>query len=357
MTEEDTAFAALGGAVLGGGGGGSRQLGEKMGIKAVQTGTVKLVPLDALDPDDILLTVSAVGAPAAKHACAGPADYVRAVERFIECFGICPAGIITNECGGNATMNGWMQAAALHLPLVDAPCNGRAHPTGVMGAMGLQRQRGFVSQQAAVGGSAERGSYVEMVVSGSLAKASSLVRLASIEAEGLVAVARNPVSVRYARENAALGAIAQCIALGKTMLKLQEKREDIPAGVADFLHGEICMEGCIRDLKLETRNGFDVGCFTVTDRNRSLEMTFWNEYMTLEAGTERIGTFPDLLMTFEAETGLPVSSAEIQEGMDIKILHVDSSNIHLGSGMRDPALFKPAEEAVGKDIISYVFKK
>lgn len=356
LTEEDATAAALGGTVLGGGGGGSRRLGEKMGIQAVQTGRVRLLPIEALSPDAILLTVSAVGAPAAKNACASPTDYVRAVERFIECFDVRPAGIITNECGGNATMNGWIQAAQLQLPLVDAPCNGRAHPTGVMGAMGLHLQAGFVSRQVAVGGSKACGSYIEMAAAGSLTKASGLVRLASIEAEGLVAVARNPVPASYVKKNAAPGAIARCIALGKKMLKLQKENKDIPAGAADFLQGEICMEGCIRQLQLETRKGFDVGSFTIVREDCSMEMSFWNEYMTLETGEKRIGTFPDLLMTFEAASGLPISSAEIREGMNIKILHVSSKNMQLGAGMLDPVLFEPAEAAVGKDIRSYVFK-
>lgn len=354
LTKEDVTAAALGGAVLGGGGGGSRFLGEQLGLQALELGTVELVPIEAMPGDAILLTVSAVGAPAAHFACASADDYVRTVRRFAECFSCKPAGIITNECGGNATLNGWLQAAALGLPVVDAPCNGRAHPTGVMGAMSLQRLEGFVSQQVAVGGNPGRGSHVEIAVSGSLERASNLVRRASVEAEGLVAVARNPVTADYAKNHAALGAISQSIELGRTMLAAQYKGDTIPEASAAFLRGMVCMTGHIEHMRLETKNGFDVGTCRVANKEQVVELTFWNEYMTLERENTRLATFPDLIMTFRADTDMPVTSAEIREGMEITVIYTDKSHILLGSGLRNQELYDVAEQAVGKTIISYL---
>ena len=63
--------------------------------------------------------------------------------------------------GGEATVNGWLQAAVLGLPLVDLPCNGRAHPTGVMGSMNLHKITDYKTVQACVGGNPETGSHVE----------------------------------------------------------------------------------------------------------------------------------------------------------------------------------------------------
>jgi DUF917 family protein len=354
LTKEDAVAAALGGAVLGGGGGGSRFLGEQLGQQAVATGMVELVPIEAMADDAVLLTVSAVGAPAAPYAFASAADYVRTVSRFAECFNCKPAGIITNECGGNATLNGWLQAAALGIPVVDAPCNGRAHPTGVMGAMSLQRQEGFVSQQIGIGGNPERGSHLETIVSGSLEQASNMIRRASVEAGGLVAVARNPVTAAYAKQHAALGAISQSIELGRRMLAAQQQGKDIPSAAAAFLGGTVCIHGRIEHLRLETKNGFDVGTYNVINGRHFMELTFWNENMTLNVGNTRLATFPDLIMTFLTDTGMPVTSAEIREGMEVTVLYTDKSHIRLGSGLRDQELYEVAEQAVGRDIISYL---
>lgn len=86
-----------------------------------------------------------------------------------------------------------------------------------------------------------------------------------------------------------------------------------------------------------------------------VELTFWNEYMTAEKNGERIATFPDLIMTFDAETGTPVTSAEIREGMTAAVIVADKSKIKLGAGMMDPELFIPCEKAVEKEMISYAF--
>ena len=64
-----------------------------------------------------------------------------------------------------------------------------------------------LSVQAAAGGDPAQGRHIELVVSASLSSASQMVRQAAVCAGGMVAVARNPVSVAYARENAAPGAV------------------------------------------------------------------------------------------------------------------------------------------------------
>ena len=93
---------------------------------------------------------------------------------------------ITNECGGSI-FNGWVPAAILGLSLVDAPCNGRAHPTGLMGSMGLHRIKDYISVQSAVGGNPEIGKHLEAVFKGALESTSSLVRQCAVCAGGLVA--------------------------------------------------------------------------------------------------------------------------------------------------------------------------
>ncbi len=348
--------AVLGGAVLGGGGGGAMADGLAAATLAVQLGDVALLPADAIDGGATLLTVSAVGAPAAKERYVRPVYFIRAVELFRQRFGLQPGGLITNECGGNATVNGWLQAAVLGLPLVDAPCNGRAHPTGVMGSIGLHRDSGYLSRQTAVGGNPQTGRYLEAAISGSLETAAALVRETSVKAGGLVAVARNPVTAAYARANAAPGAVRQCIGLGRAMLAARAKQgTQAVAAAADFLGGTLPVTGQVRHVALETRGGFDVGTVTLAGRDGDATLTFWNEYMTLEIAGQRLGTFPDLIATLDAATGRPLATAEIAAGQDIAVLLVPRAKLLLGAGMRDPGLFAVAEAAVGKDLISYAF--
>lgn len=356
LDNEVVEAAVLGGAVLGGGGGGSMEMGRQAARLAVELGSPELITLDSLPEDAVLLTVSAVGAPAARTVYVKPVHYIRTVELFQKYTGQEIRGLITNECGGLAAVNGWLQAAALGIPVVDAPCNGRAHPTGVMGSMGLHRLSGYVSRQVAVGGNPQTNSYVEVFASGSLETAAALVRQASVQAGGMVAVARNPVTAGYARENAAPGAIGRCIAVGRTIIE-NRSRGPLPVieGVAGVLQGEIAFTGRVAAVDLETTGGFDVGRVVVRDGDRLAELTFWNEYMTLKIGSVRKGTFPDLLATMDLTTGLPLSSAEIKAGQEIAILHVHRDRLILGRGMKAPELFQVVEKATGKEVIKYIF--
>jgi len=355
INEETVKNAALGGALLGGGGGGNPKEGEKLGELSLAVGTPTLIDLDELRDDAILVTVSAVGAPAAKEQHLKPMHYVKAIQ-LIEKAGVKVEGLITCENGGLATLNGWFQSAMLGIPVVDAPCNGRAHPTGSMGSMGLHKSKSYVSMQAAVGGDRNEGRYLEIYIVTNIIEASRIIRQTAISAGGLVGVARNPVTVKYARENSAVGGISQAIELGRIMREAKEKNPKCMIERAvEFLRGRKLMEGKIQNVKLKTIGGFDIGNATVRDEKELYELTFWNEYMCLEKEGQRIGTFPDLIATIDLETGAPLPTAEVKEGQSVAILHIPRQELKLGSGMKDPEIFKQIEEITNKQIIKYSF--
>lgn len=349
--------AVIGGAVYGGGGGGSIEDGFALGDLAMKSGKIRLLSAKKLKMNDILLTVSTVGAPAAENRYVLPAHYVRAVEYFAETFHCASAGLIANECGASATVNGFLQAAALNLPVIDAPCNGRAHPLALMGSMGLHQDASFSSCQTAVGGNPQHGKYIEIAVRGSLAQTASIVRNASIQAGGLIAVARNPVTVRYAKRHAAVGAIQDCIELGESMLITRMKigAKSMPETAALLLGGSIVVSGIVESVQRVTCGGFDVGTVSLSENDKTLELSFLNAYMTLEIQGERIATFPDLITTFDSVSGLPISSAQIETGMPIQVLHVHRDKIRLGAGMHDPALYTIIEKNINKRMKDFIF--
>ncbi len=361
LDKELVEAAVLGGGVLGGGGGGSMEEGRRNGLLAVEMGAVELVDPQDLPESAILATASAVGAPAAKTAFALPVHYVRAAELLQKQGEIKIQGLVTSECGGVAATNGWVQAAVLGIPVVDAPCNGRAHPVAVMGSIGLHRVAGYLSMQAAVGGNPAEDRYVEIFVRGNLERNSALIRQAAVQAGGMVAVARNPVTVACARVNGAVGAIRQCIAIGRAMREGRGAGPTVTIEAAcEILHGEIVGRGRITDVQLETKGGLDVGLVRVdTGEGGTLELTFWNEYMTLEAvdpagAVRRIATFPDLMATFDLSTGMALSSALIAPGREVAVVSVPRQKLILGAGVRDPELLRPVEETVGKEVLKYV---
>lgn len=350
LDERMVEYAVYGGAVLGGGGGGWIEEGLRIGKLALEAGEPELVPLESFADDDLLVTVAVVGAPAAKTKYVKPVHYVKALEMVSFMTDRPVKAIHTNENGGETTINGWFQSALTGLPVVDFACNGRAHPTGVMGSMNLNEMQGYITHQAAVGGRGEH--YLEMGISGSLDHAATMVRRASIEAGGLVAVARNPIHVSYARANGAPGAITQAIGVGEVMLAHQG--EAAVEAVAAKLGGRIFAAGEVTECRLETSGGFDAGMVKITDQGKTFEMTFWNEYMTLELDGERLATFPDLIMTFDVDTGRPVITAAVHQGQRLAVLSVPKQRLLLSTTMYNSKLLQPIEPVIQRPILPYL---
>ena len=340
----------FGGAVLGGGGGGDVVGGLENARLAVRLGNPVLVSVDELDDEDLVITASAVGAPAAKDKLVRPVDHIRAMEMVIgQCEGKI-AGIIANENGAGSGVNGWIQAAALGLPMVDAPANGRAHPTGLMGAMGLHRVKDYLSIQSAVGGNPDLDLHLEMLARGRLTVTANLVRQAAVQAGGLVAVSRDPVSASYLRDNAAPGATAQAMRIGQTILAAREKGgQAVLKAITSEIGGQIACQGEVVKLQLETVGGYDIGLVELMG-DRSAELTFWNEFMTLDLAAHREATFPDLITLLALQTGLPVSSAELAEGDQVAVLTAPKDNLILGQGVLLPETLAEAEAAIGKSL-------
>ncbi len=340
----------LGGAILGGGGGGWIEEGRTLGRFSLERGFVGLAPLSFFPDDALLLTVSAVGAPSAGSGLIEPESYVRAVELLIEKTKLKISGLISSEVGAVGVVNGWVQSAILGIPVVDAPCNGRAHPLGLMGSMGLNRKKRFVSHQAVAASGGKKGKPFEAFFSGPLKEVSAAVLEAAVEAGGMIAVARNPVPASYVRENGAPDALRLAFQLGKKILREGSPERRIKNAIR-FLGGGSAVDGKVREKELERRGGLDIGRVELVSGGRSFELTFWNEYMTLEEQGRQLATFPDLIMTFKRDTAMPLVSAQLKKGQEVFLTAVPSRFLRLGAGAKDKRLLSLIEDAVGKKIV------
>lgn len=354
IDEKIAEAAVLGGSFFGGGGGGDLRTGLRMAKLAIELGNVYIIDIDSVPNDKYIVTTSIVGAPAAKEKYLLPTHMIRSVELLMNFANISIGGFISSENGGTSTINGWIPSAVLEIPVVDAPANGRAHPTGVMGSMNLHKIKDYISLQSAVGGNKEIGKYVEIVARGTLDKVDKLIREASVQAGGMVAVTRNPLSKEYVAKNAALGALTKAIEVGKIMMKFTGDSEKIAEEIIKYLGGgSVIDRGIVQNVNLETRGGYDIGKVLIKskDKDKLYEITFWNEYMTLEdIEGQRIATFPDLIVTLNVNTALPLTSAEIKTGDEVLILSIPKDLIPLGTAVKDAELLSQIENVIGKII-------
>ncbi len=342
-----------GGSILGGGGGGFLAEGLETVKLALGIGKPRIISLSQVAPNESLVMVATVGAPAGRNRFVKAEDFIGAVRKLIEASPCRVSGIITNEMGGRASANGLIQSAVLGLPIIDAPANGRAHPFGLMGSLGLHKDQNYFSIQAAFGGNPDRKEHLELLVSGEIGRCDSLIREASIHAGGLVAVARNPVRASWLARHAAVGAIKFALNLGITYLESLKRKGGAPAEeIASCLGGEVLAKGKVTSFELSTRSGFDVGLMILDTGH---ELTFCNEYITVEKSKKRLYTFPDLITTIDASSNLTINTAEISVGMNLVVVCSKRENLILGEGMRDPKLFEILEGVIGLPIMQYAF--
>jgi len=343
--------AVAGGEILAAGGGGWVDHGMLVGTTAVQFGVPRLATLDEVDPDAMLATVSAIGAPAATGWQMLPRDYTRALQLLMEAVEEPIVGTVTAQNGSSTTCNGWVASAALGTLVIDAAGDGRAHPTGKMGSFGLAADDDYVTVQAVAGGNRAQHRYLEVVTRGTVRHTANVLRTASNESGGFIACARNPLPASFVAAHAAVGAISFALDLGEALLAAEERggpAARIDAAV-EHLSGRILARGPVRSKALRTEHAFDIGSVVVAD----VELGFVNEYLTAESGGERLATFPDVLATLSTRTGRIISIADIAVGDEVAVLLAPKAGIPLGDGVKEPSVYPEVEAMLGKPLADY----
>lgn len=346
----DLEAAILGGLVLsaGGSGRGSAARHRRLGEAALAYGPVVFATLDEFDADDALLVSTAVGAPGQGKANTEPRDAVEAAHAVLAASGVDLAGVIPGHVPG---LYAWTIAAALGIPVADAATNGRAHPTAPMGGMGLASRPEVKLWQA---GSAGGEAALSVLVHGDLIRTSGVMRAAAVQNGGLMNAVRGPFAVSFVRTNGAPGSITFAHGLGDAMLAVKEAAR-IEAAAA-FLKGAI-HEGEVTVNDVVYREGFDVGRVTLRTSKGTLVLGVYNEFMTAMLDGKRIATFPDMLASFDAANGDPISVSEMKVGTRAAIVIAEAKQIPLGAGVFDPAVYPEVERAMGEDLATYAFKK
>lgn len=359
LTHEDVEAACLGGGVYACGGGGWLDHGLQNGHLAVTLGRPKLANIDEIPQHGLIVTISAIGAPASDDFEMFPKDYIKAFELVrdaaLELTGLPVVGVMNAQNGYSSSVNSWMPAAACDLPVVDAAGDVRAHPTIKLGAMGYADDPQFRTVQAVVGGKRDLGAYLEVVAKGSLFRTSNILRAASVQSGGFIASARLPLPVSEVRARAALGAITCALELGHAMMAANGARAKLSA-VVKVTGGEVMLEGEVTTANLRTDGGFDHAQYSVTAGDgREAKLYLMNEFMAMDLSGKRVTTFPDTISVLDTATGLPLKSGEIKTGMSVALLVVPYQKLPVSRGVLDKSAYPELEVALGIELIRYVF--
>ena len=88
----------------------------------------------------------------------------------------------------------------------------------------------------------------------------NVLRTAAVASGGFIAAARNPLPAAHVREHGAVGAISFAMRLGEAILVAAPNGpEGVIEAITSKLGGRILGRGQVRDKRLRTEGGFDVG--------------------------------------------------------------------------------------------------
>jgi len=351
LSADDVEAGLVGGLFLSAGGSGRNAVAKNRGLAqmALDYGGVRLVALDDLAPDATVITATAVGAPGFANWAIKPRDAINAARRLLDKLDKPPSGVI---CGHVPGFNAWLVAAALGLDYVDAASNGRGHPTVKMGGMGLASRLDLSITQIGCSGSKAENNEFAIAVEGDIVRTSNALRQAAVINGGLIYAARGPLTAGFIKENGAAGAITFQLELGRAMLKASGA--DRVRATAEFLGGEVLVDGEVVRNTVEYGGGFDLGQMVVRGKDGEATLGVYNEFMTADFGGKRVATFPDMIGTLDPVTGECVSISESKPGSRVAVIIAHRSKFPVGKGALDPAVFPEVEKAMGVDMRSYL---
>jgi len=357
LTKNDVIAAVKGGSIYASGGGGWVDHGLQIGGAAVDIGRPQLVSLDEVPDDALIITATAIGAPAGttNWQMLG-VDYIKAVELLIKAIDEPIYGVMTPQNGMSSSINGWLPASILDLKVIDATGDMRAHPTGKMGSMGMAARTDVETIQVVVGGKKEIGNYIELVVKGTPAKTSNILRTASDMSGGFIAAARLPLKASYIKKHCAKGAISKAISLGEAIIKAEKNGDDIVQTICSHTNGRIIAKGKVIKKNVIYKGAYDIGQIELEDNHGRVILHVMNEYMAIDLNNQRLTSYPDVITTLD-DLGKPLSAGQIREGMQILVFSISKEFIPLSSSTKDPTVYPEVEEALGINLSHYAFGK
>ncbi|EJJ26502.1 hypothetical protein PMI11_05422 [Rhizobium sp. CF142] len=317
---EDLEDIAIGGAILGTGGGGDPYVGKLMAQEAIRKhGPVKLVDVDELPDDALVVPVCMMGAPTVMTEKLPQGDELMNAFRQLEkVLGRKIDAVLCGEAGGINSTTPFVVAAASGLPLVDGDGMGRAYPELQMETFSLHG----VSATPMVLCDDKGNSLVLETVSNGWTE--RLARAATVEMGGSALLAFYPMSGEVAKKAVVRGTLSLCVNLGRTLRETRTAHADPVAAITRLLGASIIFHGRVKDVDRRTIGGFARGSarFDGLDewKGHGFRLDFQNEFLMAERDGKIICTTPDLITLLEAETGAPVTADSLRYGLRLVAL-------------------------------------
>jgi DUF917 family protein len=312
---------AIGAWILGTGGGGSPYLALLNMRKLYAQGVVisLMDPVDLAD-DDLVAVVSNMGAPlVGQERLTDPRTAARAVRMMEEYLGRRFRAVMSLEIGGGNSLQPFMAAALLDLPVVDADCMGRAFPEAQMTSFAIHDLTMYPLTLADV-----RDNAVIVARAASWKWMERLSRRACVEVGSIAATCKAPRTGKEVKECAILYTTSKAIRLGETVQAARRAHRDPVAAVVEAEGGQLLFTGKVEDVARRATEGFLRGTAAIAGldgcRGHQFTLAFQNEFAVgwLD-GEPRVMT-PDLICVMDSVSGEAVGTETLRYGQRVSVV-------------------------------------
>jgi len=317
---KDLDAIAIGAALYGTGGGGDPHIGKLLAQRSIrQHGPTKLITLDELQDEDLIVSVAMIGAPAVmleRLAETGP--LIAALRALEEKLGRKAAALFSAEVGGLNSVIPFSVATQLDLPLVDGDTMGRAFPQLDMTLCTLQGIKAWPLALAD-----EKGNSMLMTTIDNL-HLERFARSITMDMGGACYSALYSMTVAQARTCLVQGSITMTQRAGQALFDARAKHLDPVTALVRVTRGHCLFKGKVTDLQRKIDGRWSKGEATIAGldehEGHSATLLYQNEFLMARSGDKVLASTPDLICTVDMETGEPITAEQIRYGLRVAVL-------------------------------------
>ncbi|WP_313799627.1 DUF917 domain-containing protein [Cytobacillus sp.] len=320
IDEQAVEKIAIGAAVLGTGGGGDPYIGKLMAKEAIRKyGPVKVITVDELKDDQLVVPVSGMGAPTVTiEKIPSEQEVTTPLETLEKALGKKVDVVMPIEIGGINSLFPIIAAAKKGLPMLDADAMGRAFPEAQMVTFHLD---GF--EPAPVTMADEKGNAVVLYPKNGV-WSERLARALTIEMGGSASVCDYSLLGRDVKTSVIPNTLSLAERIGEYLLDNEVKEQERMNSMLKELKGYRLFEGKIVDIERRLSGGFTRGMATFegirNDNGRTFTLYFQNEHLIAKEGDKLLCTTPDLIAVLDAETGFPITTERMKYGARVAVV-------------------------------------
>lgn len=307
---------ARGCSVLGAGGGGDTYTSLLAARHAIERfGPVRLVDLDNLPDDALIMPCGGIGAPVVSIEKLGTGEEGRWLRDGLErARQGRVAALMAGEIGGANGMQPINWAAHIGLPVVDADGMGRAFPEIPQVTMEIA---GISASPAVLAD--ERGNRLAITAADG-AWMERIERTLSVEFGGRASGTEYSLTAAEARTATVRDSVTLAIRIGEAMVAADEPLDALRATVG----ARVLVTGKLTDVERRVTGGFVRGRVEVgglgEHRGRAVVLEIQNENLVALDGDRVLASVPDIITVLDSETAEAIHTERLRYGQRVAVV-------------------------------------